>query len=196
MRPPRSCSRVILHLSCHLLVLGLGAKRQGNSDRFSTHCGCLRDFSGSALRTQKVLGRLRRSRQAPQLRMKAARSEFGWQIAVDLKADADLNEDGGSRPSHSSDCGWQLDYAPAERCKVHCATSVGAAGTPPSTARSISGLGLSPLISRLHPPRSDPDAAWDVSTPRDTFAVVDPLPVGGLAAQPLFTGPGRLWFLG
>jgi hypothetical protein len=30
--------------------------------------------------------------------MKAARSEFGWQIAVDLKADADLNEDGG--PGH------------------------------------------------------------------------------------------------
>ena len=27
MRPPRICSRVILHLSCHLLVLGLGAKR-------------------------------------------------------------------------------------------------------------------------------------------------------------------------
>jgi hypothetical protein len=88
------------------------------------------------------------------------------------------------------------DYAPAERCKVHCATSVGAAGTPPSTARSISGLGLSPLISRLHPPRSDPDAACDLSTPRGTFAVVDPLLVGRLAAQPLFTGPGRLWFPG
>jgi hypothetical protein len=31
--------------------------------------------------------------------MKAARSEFGWQIAVDLKADADLNEDGDG-PGH------------------------------------------------------------------------------------------------
>jgi hypothetical protein len=31
--------------------------------------------------------------------MKAARSEFGWQIAVDLKADPDLNEDGDG-PGH------------------------------------------------------------------------------------------------
>src|SRR4051794_38517492 len=95
------------------------------------------------------------------------RSEFGWQVAVNLETDADLNEDGGG-PGHAFLRLWSAPFQGHPR-DIHCKCTVG-----PVQAPCRNNFGLATRVDTGRRSMSDGDPARFGGSQRQQFFAVVP----------------------